>query len=89
MGSIYGVSTRQSTSTVVTLVTIKEGGWGSQNETTGGSQNETQTFSKRINTPLPPTIGVQAGRTSQPATVTPAAGTRGQGGNHPGRTCYC
>nr|DAU69785.1 MAG TPA: hypothetical protein [Caudoviricetes sp.] len=53
-GSIYGVSTRQSTHAAVTSVTIQGGGWGYQNEPRGAAQNEPQTLSKRINTPLPP-----------------------------------
>ena len=76
---IYGVSTRQSTRVAVTLVTAQEGGEGYQNETTGGYQNETQTLSKRINTPLPP-AGAAA---SVHASVNHAdAG----GGNHPAST---
>nr|DAN72873.1 MAG TPA: hypothetical protein [Caudoviricetes sp.] len=59
MGSIYGVSTRRSTCVAVASVTIQGGGWGCQNEPPPPAQNEPQTLSKRINTPLPPTARVR------------------------------
>ena len=48
---------------------------GYQSETTGGYQSETQTFSKRTNTPLPPAAVVPAG-------AHPAAHDGDAGGGH-------